>query len=157
MDVRDIMITNPTSISPGDDIATAVWLMDHHNVRNLFVVDSQNHLLGALSAYQLTKVVLPMAASLDAGRLHSLDFLHYSMEAMEERLLAIRHRRVLELMEPLESIPVAQPETPIVEGVLMLHRSGTRVAVVDHRNVLVGAVTYRRLLDLIHRDYQEHP
>lgn len=157
MDVREIMITQPTTVSPDDDIATAVWLMDQHNVRNLFVVDDQQRLLGTLSAYQLTKVVLPRAVSLDAARLHSLDFVHYSMEALQERLLDIRHRRVRDLMEPKDRVPVAHVDTPIVEGVLMLHRCGTRVAVVDNHDKLVGAITYRRLMDLIHRDYEEHP
>lgn len=154
MDVRDIMILQPTTVSPNDTVATAVWQMNTHKVRNVFVVDDQRHLLGALSAYQLTKVVLPMAASLSQSRLNSLDFVNYDMEALQERLLGMRERRVWDVMEPLESIPVAYADTPIVQGVLMLHHSRTRVAVVNAHNVLIGAITYRRLMSLIHRDFE---
>jgi len=102
-------------------------------------------------------VVLPMAAaSLGQARLHDLDFVNYDMDALQERLLGVRHRRVFDVMEPRESIPTVHPDTPIVQGVLMLHRSGTRVAVVDDHNRLVGAITYRKLMHLIHRDFLEH-
>jgi CBS domain-containing protein len=45
----DVMTTLPVTVSPGDTVEHAAWLMHHRRVKHLPVVDADDHLVGIVS------------------------------------------------------------------------------------------------------------
>ncbi len=56
---RDVMVTNALSVSPDQDMGTALKIMRKHQFRMLPVVDADNRLLGALTTNNILRHLLP--------------------------------------------------------------------------------------------------
>lgn len=57
--VRDVMVQQVLSVSPESTAADALGLMDEHNVRILPVLGADQHCLGLLSLFKLSKFLFP--------------------------------------------------------------------------------------------------
>ncbi len=144
MTVSQIMITNPPTLNPDDNVARAVRLMIERNVRNLPVVDKQGQLLGTFSTYRLINLLLPTAATMDHG-LTDLAFVNDTLDDLKERLRELQSQRIGDVMRT-RNIPIAHKDTPLIEVALLLHKFRTRLPVVSETNTLEGMVTYQGFL-----------
>ena len=154
MTIESIMLTDVQTVGPDDTVEKAVELMIDRNVRNLPVIDEQGRLIGTFSTYRLVNLLLPVAATMEHG-LKDLSFVHDTLEDVKERLRELRYQRVGDVMRT-KDIPIAHPDTSLIEGALLLHQFRTRVPVTDKNGKLLGVVTYKgylqAFLDAIRED-----
>ena len=151
--IKDIMSTDVLTLSPDDPVEKAVKLMIERSVRNLPVVDAQGRLLGIFSTYRLLELLLPVAVTVSHG-LADLAFVEDSYEDIKERIRTLYGKRVGEVMRTKDFHSV-RPETPFIEGVLLLHKYRTRLPVVDKTGKLVGIADYKGYLRKIFETLEE--
>jgi acetoin utilization protein AcuB len=133
MTARELMTSNPTTVTPRTTIAEAWDLMHELDIRHLPVVDGEA-LVGMLSDRDL--------GALDAGRLLT-----------EEGADALRRRLTRPGVEAMSSdVVAAEPETEVSELVTLLleHKVGAIPVVVPDTQQLVGIVSYIDVLRLLH-------
>lgn len=147
MSVSEIMITHPPTLQPDDTVGRAVELMVDQNVRNIPVVDAQGQLLGTFSTYRLINLLLPTAATMEQG-LSDLTFFKDTLDDVKERLRELSTQRLGDVMRT-KNIPLAYPDTSLIEGAFLLHRYRTRIPVVDKTGKLLGMVTYKGYLQAL--------
>jgi CBS domain-containing protein len=142
--IKDIMSTDVLTLGPDDTVEKAVELMIEHSVRNLPVVDGQGRLLGIFSTYRLLELLLPVAVTVFHG-LTDLAFVEDSYDDVRERIRSLHGQRVRAVMRTKDFHSV-RPDTPFIEGVLLLHKYRTRLPVVDENGKLVGIAAYKGYL-----------
>jgi CBS-domain-containing membrane protein len=151
--IKDVMSTDVLTLNPDDPVEKAVKLMIERSVRNLPVVDAQGRLLGIFSTYRLLELLLPVAVTVSHG-LTDLAFVEDSYEDITERIRTLHGKRVREVMRTKDFHSV-RPDTPFIEGVLLLHKYRTRLPVVDETGKLVGIAAYKGYLRKIFEIWTE--
>ena len=127
MTARTLMNPQPVTLQPTDTVATAAEHILKHHLRHLPVVDEQGRYVGTFGIYSLLQIALPKAVTMKEG-LTEVSFVHEIAGDLAERLRERGHEPV---QNWLTKGPVAHPETPAMEAVLMMLQSHTSVPVVD--------------------------
>lgn len=154
MTVKTIMLTQPKAVLPDDTVPKAVDLMLQHGIRNIPVVDGEGRFLGSFTTVHLIQLLLPMVATMESGfgDVTDLTFVHDTLADIRDRLQDVRSHKVGDYMDTRD-IPCVDPDTSIMEAMLLLHRHRTHVPVVDRRSrKLVGVVSFNCVLRAITGD-----
>lgn len=140
MACSEIMTSNPVTLRGSDTVAQAAATLMEKRWIILPVVDETGSYLGLFGAFELLRILLPKAATLD----HLLPDLGF----MADNLPALQDRFAEHEGEPVGShlrtdLPVLHPDTPVVEALLQQFRARSTLPVVDKAtNQLLGVVSY---------------
>lgn len=137
---RDVMDPNPTVLAPTDTVATGIRHIMEKRYRNLPIVDAGGRYLGVFGVGCLLRLVLPKAAVMEQG-LEDVSFVSDSLKDLRRRLKEIEDQPVtLCLSDEATDI---EPDTPLVETLLVLYRTRRSVPVVNPADGrLLGVVSY---------------
>lgn len=118
------------------------------------MVDAGGAYVGVFSAPTLLKLILPKAAlinhSYEPSRFESLHFLSLSKSDFEAQLAGLRNERVRDNMSLPENIPVAAPDTPVMEGIFRIHKFKRHLMLVEpDSGTFVGTVSANSILDRV--------
>ncbi len=154
MSVKNIMLADPKYVRPEDTVPKVVQLMLDHGIRNVPVADAQGRFLGSFGTVHLLPLLLPKVATFDEevfGGVTDLSFVHDTFEDIRDRLDEVRSHHVGDYMD--RKAPTIEPDTSIIEGMLLLYKHRTHVPVVEKTTrKLVGVVTFNCVLRAIMGD-----
>ncbi len=134
---KDVIPAKQVVLHPEDTVSKAFKLMRSEGMRFLPVVDQEGKYLGVFTSPTLIKLLLPRAVTITmAGKsinqgLQHLNFLQMKDEDFYSSLSDIKHEPVTNYLSDPKNIPVTSPDTPIIEGVLLLHQYKRHVILVD--------------------------
>jgi CBS-domain-containing membrane protein len=134
------MDPNPTVLHPSDRVRTAVGYIMEHRYRSLPVVDEEGRFLGVFGVNCLLRQVLPKAVVMEYG-LDSAPFVRETLSDLHRRLRKAEDQPISICMQ--EEVSVVRPDCPLVETLLTLYKACASLPVVEpetHR--LVGVVSY---------------
>ena len=153
---RDVMIPTERqkTIHPDDTVAKALEIMRESRARFLPVVDENGGYVGVFTAPTLIKMILPKAAligmSSESARvpISSLSFMDLTKEDFQERISQLNKERVGDNISNAANIPVTAPDTPVMEGIFLIHKFKRHVILVEpDTNRFVGTVSANSLMD----------
>ncbi len=141
MSARSIMDPHPTVLHPNDHIRRAAEYVMKNRYRRIPVVDDDGRFVGVFGVNCLLRLVLPHAAIMENG----LESVHFARET-----LADLYRRYCEnsdmeiaLCMDKEDVETVGPDTPLLEAVLILYRTKASLPVVEpETGKLVGVISY---------------
>jgi CBS domain-containing protein len=149
--VRDIMDSDPVTVSPTDDVVTVVRLLRRHELPGVPVVNEGGRCVGIVTEADLVladeqgDLHLPHYIELFGG----VVFLE-PLRRFEGRLKKAFASTVAELMT--EDPVTIEPDASVAEaGRLIVRRGHNRLPVVEHGR-LVGVVTRVDVLEALTRD-----
>lgn len=150
----DVMVDpeDQNTIHPEESVAAAFNIIKRSRARFLPVVDRDNRYVGVFTAPTLLKLILPKAATIgmEYSRvpLENLGFMSLSEEDFRARLEQLKTEKVGDNLSNPNNIPVTAPETPVMEGIFLIHRFKRHVILVDPKtNRFVGTLSPNSLLD----------
>ncbi|PSL19097.1 CBS domain-containing protein [Shimia abyssi] len=152
----DVMVPSDKqkTILPDESIATAFNIIKDSRARFLPVVEQDGTYVGVFTAPTLLKLILPKAATIglndEAGRvpIESLGFMNLTHGDFEQQLDRLKHETVRDNMSRPVNIPVAAPDTPVMEGIFLIYKFKRHVILVEpDTNRFVGTVSANSLLD----------
>lgn len=155
---RDVMVSPhiQKTVAPNESVATAFKIIKASRARFLPVVDADGRYVGVFSAPTLLKLILPKAALIgmnsESSRLglDNLGFFSLSREDFEKQIDTLKDELVKDNMSLPENIPVAAPNTPVMEGIFLIHQYKRHLMLVDpDTNKFVGTVSANSLLDQV--------
>lgn len=136
--VRDIMTSNPVTISPDTVVTTAIQTMIDHNIKRLPVVDTAGHLVGIVSRIDILRAMTQPAVG----------------AAPRQALRPGTYHHVKEVM--LTNVPSVRSNASLAEVIgLLTSHTQRRVVVVDRMSRVVGIITDGDLLN--HATETERP
>lgn len=140
MYARDVMDPNPTVLHPNDQIRTAASYIMEKRYRRLPVVDHAGRYLGVFGVNCLLKLVLPKALVMEKG-LESASFINESLSDLHRRFDEYSNEPISMCM--LTDVPVAHPDTALLEALRVLHQTMASLPIVDKDTErLVGDISY---------------
>lgn len=150
---RDVMLECPVLLTPEDTVEKAFKLICEHGMRYLPVVDKDNKYLGVFTSATLIMLLLPPSMTIKIGGmdtdkgLKNLGFYHMSKEDFMEISKGLREMKVIDNLSAVKNIPVASPDTSIMEGILLLHNYKRHVILVEpETQQFVGVLTIKSVL-----------
>ncbi|WP_082029701.1 CBS domain-containing protein [Ruegeria sp. ANG-S4] len=153
---RDVMVPpeRQRTIHPDDTVAKAFEIIRDSRARFLPVVDRDGKFEGVFTAPTLIKMILPKAAligmSSDATRvpISNLSFMDLTKQDFREQIERLNEERVGDHMSNPANIPVTAPDTPVMEGIFLIHRFKRHVILVEpETSQFVGTVSANSLID----------
>jgi CBS domain-containing protein len=153
---KDVMVPSHVqkTVPPHESVATALKIIKASRARFLPVVDEQGTYKGVFSAPTLLRLLLPKAALIgldnEASRLNMnhLGFLSLNNEDFDAQVAQLKDKHVVDHMSLPENIPVAAPDTPVMEGIFLIHRYKRHLMLVEpDTQAFVGTVSANSLLD----------
>ena len=140
MNASQAMDPNPTTLKPTDTIECAAKYIMKHRYRALPVVDEDFTYLGTFGVNCLLKLLIPKAVFIDQG-LRNVSFIHESFEELHQRFEETKLEPISICMNR-EISPVA-PDTPLTETMLQLYKTRHSIPVVDpDSGKLLGVISY---------------
>jgi CBS-domain-containing membrane protein len=133
------MDPNPSTLRPTDVIGTAARCIMDHRYRNLPVVDEEGRYLGVFGVNCLLRLILPKAAIIEQG-LTTMPFVRETLGQLHARFNENENQPISVCMNT--DIETVQPETPLVETLLILYRSRASIPVVEEGGKLAGMISY---------------
>jgi CBS-domain-containing membrane protein len=128
MNAKTIMNPKPVVLRAHDTVGTAANYILTHHLRHLPVVDEQGRYLGIFGIYALLRLTLPRAVTLEHG-LTSVPFTTDSLLDLHQRLHELADESVVSCLR--QDVEVVNPETPLMETVLILLRARMGLPVVE--------------------------
>ncbi|MPV85949.1 CBS domain-containing protein [Ostreibacterium oceani] len=157
---KDVMLTDQPVLKATDTMRLAYPLIRQKGVRFLPVIDDDGKYLGVFTSSTLVRLLLPTALTIHPNRkdadtgIGHLHFFHMKENDFHERLEAIQDEKVVDYLSEASNIPTAKPETPILEGVLLLYKYKRHVVIVDENtHQYKGLLTIHSVLDNIFGPY----
>ena len=134
------MDPEPTVLHPADTVRTATRYIMHHRYRNLPVVDDAGCYLGVFGVNCLLRLMLPQAVIMDAG-LTTIPFIRETLSDLHRRLVEVEDNPISLCIN--EEVTVVEPDTPLLETLLVLYKTRTSVPVVEKASGrLAGMISY---------------
>lgn len=149
---KDVMGAEQATLRPTDTVSTAFRLMRKKGIRFLPVVDTDGTYVGVFTSPTLIKLLLPRAMTIqmsgkDSKGLSNLGFYNVDEETFHHSLAEEKDEPVINHLSDPDNIPLVAPETPVMEGVLLLHKYKRHVIVVEpETNHFVGVVSINSML-----------
>lgn len=154
---RDVMVPPEVqrTILPDQSVAAALKIIRESRLRFLPVVDANGKYVGVFTAPTLLKLILPRAAvigweetSAKRGRLDNLSFMSLSKEDFEAEIGHLKEEKVSDHTSNPANIPVAAPDTPVMEGIFLIYKFKRHVILVEPKTGrFVGTVSANSMLD----------
>jgi CBS-domain-containing membrane protein len=140
MTANVIMDPKPTVLRPTDTVRTATQYIMHHRYRNLPVVDEEGRYLGVFGVNCLLRLMLPQAVVMKEG-LTTIPFIQETLSDLHRRLIEVEDNPISLCIN--EEVTVVEPDTPLLETLLVLYKTRTSVPVVEKTTRrLVGMISY---------------
>ncbi len=153
---RDVMLAEPVLLSPDDSVEKAFKLICEHGMRYLPVVDADGIYVGVFTSPTLIKLLLPSSLTIKVGGmdtdkgLKNLGFYHMDKEDFMEKSKDLHLEKVVDNLSNPKNIPLTHPDTPIMEGILLLHNYKRHVILVEEEtNKFIGVLTIKSVLNSI--------
>lgn len=155
---RDVMVPPDIqrTVDPGETVATAFSMIKESRARFLPVVDASGKYHGVFTAPTLLRLILPKAATIDlfseSARMNltNLNFLSLSKEDFDAQIESLKFEKVANNMSRPENIPVAAPDTPVMEGIFLIYKFKRHLILVEpDTERFVGTVSANSLLDQV--------
>lgn len=153
---RDVMVPphKQKTVDPGESVATAFNIIRESRARFLPVVDQDGRYVGVFTAPTLLKLILPKAATIGRhsdsgiGKMDNLSFLNLSKEDFTTQIERLKTEKVIDNMSQPENIPIAPPETPVMTGILLIHKYKRHLILVEpDTDRFVGTVSANSLME----------
>lgn len=153
---RDVMVPShiQKTIHPDESVSSALEIIKASKARFLPAVDENGLYVGLFSAPTLLKLILPKAAALGfssgPGRLQmsNLSFFNLTKEDFNTRIAQLKEDRVGNNLSNPDNIPVAAPDTPVMEGIFLIHNYKRHLVLVEPESWrFVGTVSANSVLD----------
>ncbi|WP_068114705.1 CBS domain-containing protein [Tropicimonas marinistellae] len=154
---RDVMVSPEyqSTIHPDESVALALGIIKKTKARFLPIVDENQLYVGVFTAPTLLKLILPRAALIGMehtgrrrGRLDNLSFMSLTKEDFAAQVELLKKEKVSDSMSNPANIPVAAPDTPVMEGIFLIHKFKRHVILVEPTtNRFVGTVSANSVLD----------
>jgi CBS-domain-containing membrane protein len=140
MTANVIMDPKPTVLRSTDTVRTATQYIMHHRYRNLPVVDENGRYLGVFGVHCLLRLMLPQAVVMKEG-LTTIPFIRETLTDLHRRLVEVEDDPISLCIN--EEVTVVDPDTPLLETLLVLYKTRTSVPVVEKATRrLVGMISY---------------
>jgi CBS-domain-containing membrane protein len=134
------MDPKPTVLAATDTIGRGIGYIMENRFRNVPIVDSAGCYLGVFGVNCLLRLVLPQAALMEHG-LTDISFVSDSLKDLRRRLKDSEDKPVTLCLS--DEATVIDPDTPLLETLLVLYKTRRSVPVVDPQdNRLLGVVSY---------------
>lgn len=147
MNAQMIMNPKPVVLHTTDTVGTAANYILSHHLRHLPVVDDQGRYLGIFGIYSLLRLTLPKALTLEQG-LTSVPFVSHALPDLHQRLHELAGESVVSCLR--QDVEVVNPETPLMETVLILLRARMGLPVVEKKTGrLAGMISSWEVLEKI--------
>lgn len=155
---RDVMVSPHVqkTVLPNASVATAFQIIKSCRSRFLPVVDEHGKYQGVFSAPTLLKLILPKAALIgmetDSSRLNmdTLGFFNLSRDDFERQIEKLKDERVADNMSLPENIPVTGPDTPVMEGIYLIHQYKRHLMLVEpSTDAFIGTVSANSILSQV--------
>ncbi|MES0827529.1 CBS domain-containing protein [Ruegeria sp. SCP11] len=152
---RDVMVPPEmqNTIHPDDTVAKAFDIIRDSRARFLPVVDENGIFVGAFTAPTLIKMILPKAALIGRSSdarvpISNLSFMDLTKEDFRKEIERLNEERVGDHLSNPANIPVAAPDTPVMEGIFLIHKFKRHVFLVEPETKrFVGTVSPNSLID----------
>lgn len=154
MPCREAMIkrSEVACVKADQTVEDILLRMEDLNLRALPVVTEEDVLVGMFSTRALLKHLLPASVTMQDG-LRRLDFVVGSSPSISERLSAIKHKTVHDVMDP--NPVVVHPDMSMWEVIRELVEHGNPLPVVDQASgKLVGLVSDQSTIELMNKAVQ---
>lgn len=157
----DVMVPpeHQHTIHPDESVATAFAIIRQSKARFLPVIDKDGKYLGVFTAPTLMKLLLPKAATIEMGpeaargQLDNLRFMSLSKADFDAQLERLKGEKVSDYLSDPTNIPVAAPDTPVMEGIFLIYKYKRHVILVDpDTGRFVGTVSANSLLGHVFSD-----
>lgn len=156
---KDVISENPTTLLPTDTLSKAFNLMRKKGMRYLPVVSADGKFLGVFTSPTLIKLMLPRAVTIHIGGkdsskgLNDLNFLNIDKKDFCDSIKNIKDELVQEHISDPKNIPIASPETSLIEGILLIHKFKRHLILVEpDSNKFVGIVSINSTLKKVFDD-----
>ena len=137
---RDVMDPNPTVLSATDTVSKGIGYIMDKRFRNVPIVDGQGFYLGVFGVDCMLRLVLPKAALMEHG-LTDISFVSDNLKDLRRRLREYVDKPVTICLS--DEATVIEPDTPLLETLLVLYHSRRSVPVVNPDDGrLLGVVSY---------------
>ena len=141
MTVRSIMSTDPLTLHADDTVGKAVELLLGKRYIMIAVVDADRCYRGEFDIWDLLRLLLPRAATLDDDLVPDLRFIADDLPALQAKFAEHRDAPVGPLAKT--NLPHLDPEMPVLEALLHFYRHRSTLPVVDKESGrLLGVLTY---------------
>lgn len=136
---RSIMSAPPALLKPTDTLLSGLQAIVQHRVPALPVVEADHRYVGMLARSHLIALAMPRVLSHEdqahpMSHLLEIGFIQDTLADLQARIDAVAH-------EPLgrhadTEAPVLEPETPLMNAMLFLHRQRNILPVVENGKLL---------------------
>lgn len=154
----DVMVSPEMQnrVDPEESVATAFRMIKNHRIRFLPAVRPDGTYVGVFSAPTLLKLILPQAATIGLHstssrlNLEHLSFMSLSRADFTEQLERLKTEKIADNLSNPANIPVAAPDTPVMEGIFLIHKYKRHLMLVEpETRRFVGSVSPNSLLDSV--------
>lgn len=145
-------------IYPDDTVFDAFHVLRESRARFLPVVHGDGTYAGVFTAPTLLSLLLPRAATLGiaaerATNFDNLSFYSMEKEDFDRQIDRLSREIVKDHMSDPSNIPTTAPDTPIMEGILLIYKYKRHLVLVEPKtNKFVGTVSANSLLDALLSD-----
>jgi len=139
---------------PEDSAYTAFKKIRASRATVLPVVKADGTYVGVFTSPTLIKLLLPRAVTIQLGGDHTqrpiehLGFFNLSRGHFDDRIPQLESEKIIDHLSLPENIPVIAPDTPLMEGMLMIYKHKRHLILVEPGSGrYVGLVSPNSLLD----------
>ncbi|MFC1672520.1 HPP family protein [Pseudomonadota bacterium] len=159
MDCKTVMAPIKVKLYADELAGNVIDFMVEKHMGLVPVVERDGTFAGLISGDGLMKFLLPRSLSALGGgvfkrgfTLHKrASYLNESASEMKGRLDAVRDRPIRDMLE--HKVKVANPDTPLIDALMMIKDKQYVVPVVDDDKQLVGAISFFSVLYGLYEEY----
>ena len=144
MTCRAMMISPPFILNAECPMERAVTLLLGNGHAALPVVNDEGEYMGMFSLRHALSEALPRIALMEEARIDDLNFVHDKLNDLKQRFDAKANEPIIHHLE--KEIPVLNPDTSLMEVILLLYRSPEGVLPVLENHKVIGLVCASRTL-----------
>lgn len=154
MDCKTMMAPIKTSLFADEPAGKAIDFMVEKHMGLVPVTERDGTFAGMISGDSLMHFMVPKAVSvmsrIKRGMKHA-SYLDESAEEMQERLEAVRRKTIGELAD--RHVKTVNPDTPLIDALMLITNKQYVVPVVDEGNRLLGAISFFSVLYGLREEY----
>lgn len=154
MDCKSMMAPIKTALFADEPAATAMDFMVEKHMGLVPVTERDGTFAGLISGDGLMGFMIPKSVSVMSrvkGAMTSASYLDESAEEMQERLEGVRDKTIGELVD--RDVKTVNPETPLMDALMLITSKQYVVPVVDEENKLLGAISFFSVLYGLREEY----
>ena len=136
----NIMDPHPSVLHPDDRVGPAIDTIMKNRYRRLPVIDDEGRFVGVFGVSCMLRLLMPKAVVMEKG-LESVPYVRDNLSDLHRRLEKVKDEPISMCMH--EEMVRVSPDTPILETLLTLYKTSASLPVVDpETGILVGVISY---------------